>query len=220
MTMLLIAINVAVFVLLQPHGNSAAIIKLPSPASFVPTPQTEAPFLYARAAIPCEIVQRRPLRVAELRRRSSDSCNTETAAGSVDRRAYFPHKSVIASVFTSMFLHGGWLHLGGNMLFLWIFGNNIEDRFGRLRYFVFYLSSGVVATLTHAFAAFHSTIPLVGASGAIAGVMGAYFVLYPKVRIRTVVFIGIPLAPRIPAWMMLGFWFVSQFFVAPSAGVW
>ena len=218
-TLLLIAVNVAVFVLFQPHGNSTAIVKLPAPKSFAPTPQTETPFLYARAAVPCEIVQRRPLRVAELRQRGTDACNTAAPVGTVERRAYFPQKSVLLSIVTSMFLHGGWLHLGGNMLFLWIFGNNIEDRFGRLRYLVFYLTAGIVATLTHAFVAFKSTIPLVGASGAIAGVMGAYFVLYPKVRIRTIVFIGIPLAPRIPAWAMLGFWFVSQFFVAPSAGV-
>src|SRR6202142_1107911 len=89
-----------------------------------------------------------------------------------------------ATLLTSMFLHGGWLHLGGNMLFLWIFGNNIEDLLGRLRFVVLYLGSGVVAALAQALAATHSQVPMLGASGAIAGVLGAYLVTYPRANVH------------------------------------
>ena len=220
-TFALVLLNVAVFVLLQPHGDTKAVIKLPTErhteiVSFSP----EQAFLFGRAAIPCELIRRRPLREVELRalaRGNSSACGI--GAEGAARNRVFPGKSVWLAALTSMFLHGSWWHLLGNMLFLWIFGNNIEDRFGRVPYLGFYLLSGVVATLAHTLAAPSSTIPLVGASGAIAGVMGAYLVLYPKVRIRTIIFLGIPLPLKIPAWAMLTFWFVSQFFVSPTEGV-
>ena len=115
-----------------------------------------------------------------------------------------------------MFLHGGLLHLGGNMLFLWVFGNNIEDHLGRVKYVIFYLIAGIVATAAHVLGDVGSTIPVVGASGAVAGVMGAYLVWFPWAQIKTLVFI---MLTNLKAWMVLAFWFGSQFFISPSDGV-
>ncbi|MBI4476904.1 MAG: rhomboid family intramembrane serine protease [Acidobacteria bacterium] len=115
------------------------------------------------------------------------------------------------TVLTSMFLHGGWLHFLGNMLYLWIFGDNVEDRLGHGRYLTFYLLCGAVAAVAHTMISRDSTIPTIGASGAIAGVMGAYFVLYPHSRILTLVpiFMFVEII-EIPAIFFLGFWFVMQ----------
>lgn len=111
----------------------------------------------------------------------------------------------------SLFLHGGWLHLIGNMLFLWIFGNNIEDRLGRLPYLAFYLLGGVAAALTQVWIDPTSDIPLVGASGAIAATLGAYIVLYPRARILTLVFlVFFYQLLEVPALLVLGFWFLLQ----------
>ena len=119
----------------------------------------------------------------------------------------------IIRIFISMFLHGGFLHIGSNMLYLWIFGDNIEDRLGRGRYLLFYLICGFGATLTHAFFNASSNVPAIGASGAIAGVLGAYLVLYPKQRVTTLIPIFVFLLIReIPAIFLLGFWFVLQLF--------
>ena len=117
----------------------------------------------------------------------------------------------IATVFTSMFMHGGWLHLIGNMLYLWIFGNNIEDRLGAGRFIAFYLISGTVGAAAQIIIAPESTIPMMGASGAIAGVLAAYLLLYPGASIVTIipVFFFIEVA-RVPAYLVIGFWFVLQ----------
>ena len=116
-----------------------------------------------------------------------------------------------ATLITSQFLHGGWLHLLGNMLYLWIFGNNIEDRLGRVLFVLFYLGGGVVAGLTQTAIDPDSTIPLVGASGAIAATLGAYFVLFPGARITTLVFLGFFYQLiEVPAIIVLGFWFLLQ----------
>jgi membrane associated rhomboid family serine protease len=118
-----------------------------------------------------------------------------------------------ATLFTSMFLHGGWLHLAGNMLFLWIFGNNIEDLLGRARYLLLYLASGVAAALVQALSARYSPIPMVGASGAVAGVLGAYLVTYPRANVHCFVWIVILFwIVTVPAWILLGFWFAMQLF--------
>jgi membrane associated rhomboid family serine protease len=117
------------------------------------------------------------------------------------------------AMFVSMFLHGGWLHLGSNMLYLWIFGDNIEDRLGHGKYLAFYLLCGVAAALGHAFASAGSQLPAVGASGAIAGVLGAYLVLFPSARVMTFIPLGFFLAMReLPAMIVLGFWIVLQIF--------
>jgi len=115
------------------------------------------------------------------------------------------------TLFTSMFLHGGWFHLGGNMLFLWIFGNNIEDLLGGPRYLLLYLASGVAAALVQALAAAHSSVPMLGASGAIAGVLGAYLVTYPRANVHCFVWIVIFFwIVTVPAWILLGLWFAVQ----------
>jgi membrane associated rhomboid family serine protease len=116
-----------------------------------------------------------------------------------------------SNVLTSMFLHGSWLHLLGNMWFLWIFGNNIEDSMGHLRFVVFYLLCGLAAAMAQVMANPSSTIPMVGASGAISGVMGAYLLLYPRVRVFAIVPIGFFITSMaLPAWVMLGYWFLIQ----------
>ncbi len=118
------------------------------------------------------------------------------------------------TVLTSMFVHEGWLHIAGNMLFLWIFGNNVEDAMGRFRFLVFYLLCGVAAALAQTAVRPDSTIPNIGASGAIAGVLGAYVVLYPRARVLTLVPVFIFFLPilLLPAWVVIGAWFVLQLF--------
>jgi membrane associated rhomboid family serine protease len=112
---------------------------------------------------------------------------------------------------TSQFLHGGFLHVAGNMLFLWIFGNNIEDRLGHIKYIIFYLACGILAALAQWFFSNQSGIPSLGASGAIAGVMGAYILRFPKAQIRTLLVLGPFITfPEIPAVFFLGFWFFQQ----------
>ena len=127
-----------------------------------------------------------------------------------------------ATMFTSMFIHGDWMHFGFNMLFLWVFGDNIEDRFGHLRYLLFFLAAGIAASWLHIATDTASQIPTIGASGAIAGVLGAYLFLFPYSRITTAVFFFFIVIVRIPALFLLGFWFLLQFFggigdLGPSA---
>jgi membrane associated rhomboid family serine protease len=115
------------------------------------------------------------------------------------------------TAFSSMFMHGGLLHIGGNMLFLWVFGNNVEDRMGRLLFLLFYLFCGYVATYGFAYGSADSTTTLVGASGAIAGVLGAYLVVFPRARVTSLVPVVVILFPiRLPAWVVLGGWFLLQ----------
>ena len=128
------------------------------------------------------------------------------------------HPLNLVSVFVSMFLHGGWLHLGGNMLYLWIFGDNIEDRLGHFKYLLFYGLSGIIATLAHAIASPASRIPSVGASGAIAGVLGAYLSLFPRAQVTTIIPIFMFITVReIPAVILLGLWFVLQLFTGAAS---
>jgi membrane associated rhomboid family serine protease len=116
-------------------------------------------------------------------------------------------------ILTSMFLHGGWMHLIGNMWFLWLFGNNVEDSMGRFRFVVFYLVCGIAAAAAQVLAQPDSPVPMVGASGAISGVMGAYIVLYPRVRVYTLVpLIIIFTTVALPAWVILGYWMLLQVF--------
>jgi len=122
-----------------------------------------------------------------------------------------PRISPVVTLFTSMFLHGNLFHLLGNMLYLWIFGNNIEDHLGPFRYILFYLVSGLGASTVHILFNFHSTTPVIGASGAIAGILGAYLILYPHARVMTFVFLIfiIRIIP-VPAAFLLGIWFFGQ----------
>jgi membrane associated rhomboid family serine protease len=203
-TVLLIALNVGVYFFVQRPFDQGT---------------SQARFSFQVAAIPCEVVQGRPLSNEEIAR-TVENDDSSACQHSPQTDAYFPAKSVWLALLYSMFLHGGLLHLGGNMLFLWIFGNNIEDRMGVVPYLGFYLLAGLVASAAHVLVQPDSTVPVVGASGAIAGVMGAYLVLFPNVKIRSLIILVILVLFRdIPAKWLLGFWFVTQFFTNPSEGV-
>lgn len=143
----------------------------------------------------------------------------------IPKRLFFPETvtgstiPVTATLVTSMFLHGGLLHIAGNMLYLWIFGNNVEDATGRARFFVFYVLCGLLAATAHAFMHRSSLTPMIGASGAVAGVLGAYVLLYPRARVVTLVLFGFYMRTvEVPAMIILGFWFVLQFLNALISG--
>ena len=119
--------------------------------------------------------------------------------------------SPFLTVFTSMFMHGGFMHLGGNMLYLWIFGDNIEGALGPIRFLIFYLLCGIAAALSQVFVNPSSNIPMIGASGAVSGVLGAYLIFYPRAKVRTLVFLGIFITfLRLPAVFLLGVWIFGQ----------
>lgn len=193
-TFAIIAICIAVFALIQPRGG-----------------QAEAEFTYERAAIPCELKQGRPLEIVEINRAD---CTTELASPEP-----FPDKNVWLAVLVSMFLHGSWFHVLGNMLFLWIFGNNIEDHLGKIGFVIFYVLAGAVAMGAHYLADPGSTTPVVGASGAIAGVMGMYLVLWPRARVMSLVPFLLVFVVAIPAFAVLGLWFGLQFLTDPNSSV-
>lgn len=124
------------------------------------------------------------------------------------------------SLITSLFMHGSFIHLFGNMLFLWIFGNNIEDYLGRIKFILFYLASGIGASLVHVIFNWNSVVPVIGASGAVSGIMGAYLILYPRARVRTLVFFFILITfVDIPAFVFLIVWFVFQFLNVGVGGI-
>ncbi len=212
-TVILIAACVWIYFFVQPSGQSTFLER---------TAQDEVEdirWTVRNAAIPCELVKGRPLTNVELVDTFRDG---DTTACQDDPRGqvFAPNKNVYVAALVSMFLHGGLLHLAGNMLFLWVFGNNIEDRLRPWWYVAFYLAGGVVATLAHVVLEPDSTVPVVGASGAIAAVMGAYLVLFPNAPILSIVpifFLGF--FTEISAKWLLGFWFVSQFFLSPNSGV-
>jgi membrane associated rhomboid family serine protease len=117
----------------------------------------------------------------------------------------------LLTLFTSMFMHGGVFHILGNMLYLWIFGNNIEDRLGHFRFILFYLFCGIAAALSHTMVAADSGVPMIGASGAVSGVLGAYILLFPMARIHTIIFLGFFVqSVQIPALIVIGFWAIIQ----------
>ena len=123
------------------------------------------------------------------------------------------------TLFTAMFVHGGFFHLAGNMLYLWIFGDNIEDRLGHLKFLFFYLASGFFASLAHIIIDPSSIIPMIGASGAVAGVLGAYFLLYPRAHVLTLVYLFFFInIVRIPAVIFLGIWFLFQVISSTAGG--
>jgi membrane associated rhomboid family serine protease len=123
---------------------------------------------------------------------------------------------VPGSILTSMFLHGGWAHLIGNMWFLWIFGDNVEEALGRVRYLLFYFLVGTVGALAQCFTMPQSTAPMIGASGAVAGALGGYVLLYPRAKIMT---LALWFFIDVPAWIFLGIWFISQFYLGEGSGV-
>jgi membrane associated rhomboid family serine protease len=172
------------------------------------TPNEEARFLYRRAAISCEITTGEPLSVNEI---SQGVCDSN------DGQPLFPDKSPPLSVLVSLFLHGGLGHLLFNMWFLWIFGNNVEEAFGHIGYTLVYLVGGVVATLVFVVLNIGSTVPLIGASGAIAAVLGAYAVLFPRHRVLSL--LGWILVP-LPSIVFLGIWFFLQFGLGSTSTAW
>ncbi|MDP9144976.1 MAG: rhomboid family intramembrane serine protease [Actinomycetota bacterium] len=191
-TLVLIAANILVFYLVQGRGS----------------PDDQEAFVYERAAIACEVTTGVPLGVDEI---LADVCIPGAQA------PIFPDKNVFVALLTSMFLHGGTAHLLFNMWFLWIFGNNIEEAFGHLGYLLLYLIGGLAATAAYIVINPEATVPLVGASGAIAVTMGSYAVLFPTHRVLS--FVGWFLVP-VPAVVFLIFWFVAQFLVSGGGVAW
>jgi membrane associated rhomboid family serine protease len=199
-TWLLIAVNVVVFVL------SPLAVHLVGDTPLKQECQTRA-YFDRYAAVPDELVHNRQEPIAA----TGEVGVSGNRAGCIDEHPPPFHKRPFVSVLTAMFLHGSWLHLLGNMLFLFVFGNNVEDRLGRLRYLAFYLFCGYAATYGFALWQHSSTEPLVGASGAIAGVLGGYFVLFPRARVLSLLTFFFFLPIRLPAWLVLGSWFVLQY---------
>ncbi|GBE21972.1 MAG TPA: rhomboid family intramembrane serine protease [Actinobacteria bacterium] len=192
-TWLIIVAAAFVFFFVQPHGERAAL-----------------EFDVHHAAIPCELSSARLLDQGDL-----SGCSPIPRPPPL-----YPDKNLWGSVFVSMFLHATPWHLIGNLWVLWIFGNNVEDAFGKPGYVLFYLTSGVAATAAFVASNPSALTPLIGASGAIAGVMGAYLVLYPRARVVSVFPILFFLPIALPASIFLVFWFVGQFFVGATGIAW
>ncbi len=167
--------------------------------------------VYETAVIPCELVTGEPASAAELRLEAPCARGGEP---------FFPDKKPFMGLLYSLVLHGGITHLLFNMWSLWVFGNNVEDAFGHVPYLLLYLAAGVGGSFAHVVLHPASTVPLIGASGAIAGVMGAYLVLFPRARIVSIIPPFWFFQFRVPAVVFLGFWFVGQFFVGDAAIAW
>jgi membrane associated rhomboid family serine protease len=202
LTIAIIAANVAIFLLWEPTFAGQA---------------AQQEFFFCNAQVPFELTNQTTLADggAEARQAIAESfgAGEGEAAGLQDfLRLNCPDKSWLASVFVSMFLHGGWLHLAGNMLFLWIFGNNVEDRLGRFRFVLLYVAGGLAATGLQVVFDPNSAVPNVGASGAIAAILGCYLVLFPRARIHTLVIFFFITFVELPASFVLVAWFVLQLF--------
>ncbi len=191
LTVLVIAACVLVFFFVQPVDEVGS-----------------AEFLYENAAISCEILSLEPLSVDEIRSGTCGVGGTEA----------FPSKRILGSIFASIFLHANIVHLATNLWSLWIFGNNVEDRLRGFRFVIFYLGTGLAATLAFVVTNPSATTPLIGASGAIAGVMGAYLILFPRATVIAIVppFFFFPF--RVPAVLFLIIWFATQFLISDTAG--
>jgi membrane associated rhomboid family serine protease len=204
-TMALIALCVVVYVFVQP------------------TPMREtsddARFDYEHAAIPYELTHGRPLTNCEVSQAASQVDAPRVCNEPEGRVAFAPGKPIYLAVVFSIVLHGSIWHIAGNMLFLWVFGRRVEDRLGHLAFAAFFVGAGIVAAAAHVLAAPGSLVPFIGASGAIAGVMGAYLVWFPRAQINTLFFVFVILWFRIPAWIVLAAWFALQFFTSPNSGV-
>jgi rhomboid family protein len=198
-TLLIIGVNVAVFLLWEPTFGSQG---------------QQQVFFFCHAEIPWEVshqtslAQGGPAAAAEIRQQLQ--VNGAAAERFLQQRC--PDKSWWESVFVAMFLHGGWLHIGGNMLFLWIFGNNVEDRLGVVWYLLLYFAGGIAATALQLAVGPDSVIPSLGASGAIAAILGAYLVLFPRARVLTLIIFFLITVIELPASLVLGAWFVLQLF--------
>jgi len=210
-TLGLIAANVIAFLLWQPTLRHERDREL-----------AEQTFFWCHGQIPYELAHQVPLAESGASGRlriAQDYDVTPSEAGSLQDYlgVECPGKDIWLSILSSMFLHAGWLHLGGNMLFLFIFGDNVEDALGKIGYLAFYLLGGVAAGALQFVLGPNSTIPNVGASGAIAAVLGVYIVLYPRARILTAVFFFLITLVELPAVVVLGLWFALQLFQGVSA---
>jgi membrane associated rhomboid family serine protease len=204
-TLLLVVVNIAIYFGVQyPEHNDA---------------NAEARFEYRWAGVPCEIRTGEPVVLIPDGPLPAAPCAVRATGIRTPVRA-FPQKNVWLALFFSMFLHASILHVLGNMLFLWIFGNNVEDQLGPVGFLVLYLVGGIVASLVHIAGNPDSTTPFLGASGAIAVVMGAYIVWFPRARVLTLVPILVVFLPlRLPAIVVLGLWFVLQVLTQSSTGI-
>ncbi|MDP9341491.1 MAG: rhomboid family intramembrane serine protease [Actinomycetota bacterium] len=202
-TLAIIALNVLAFMAWEPTFNPGQ------------NGVNQQLFFFCHAEIPWEVTHHTSLAQggAPARAAIDQEIPGEGAALQQVLQRRCPTKSWWQSVFVAMFLHESWLHIGGNMLFLWVFGNNVEDKIGPLAYIVFYFASGIIASATQILTGVNSIIPSLGASGAIAGVLGAYLVMFPRRRVLSLVpvFLIFSLI-SLPAVVVLGFWFVLQFF--------
>jgi membrane associated rhomboid family serine protease len=199
-TLAIILANTAIFLLWQPTFESQG---------------RQQVFFFCHAEIPWEISHEQSLAEGGAAARRAIDQTYGAAAGTPVQDVLIqrcPSKSWWQSIFVAMFLHGGWLHIGGNMLFLWIFGNNVEDRLGRVAFIVFYLVGGLAATGLQLVFDSSSAVPNLGASGAIAAILGAYAVMFPKARVYTLVIFFFITAVELPAVIVLGGWFVLQLF--------
>ncbi|HZM77997.1 MAG TPA: rhomboid family intramembrane serine protease [Candidatus Limnocylindrales bacterium] len=208
-TYALIAVNIVVFLL----SPAYMLIGVESNVSTAELCQQQA-FFDHYGAIPQEMLENKQLPAVP----TGQVGQSEGVEGCVVAPPTY-EKNIFVSVLSSMFLHAGWLHLLGNMLFLWVFGNNVEDRFGRLRYLLFYLATGYVAAYGFAAADPSLAQPLIGASGAVSGVLGAYLILYPRARVWSLVPFLLFLPLKLPAWFVLGLWFVLQWFYSSGYAV-
>src|SRR5207237_7250891 len=204
-TLALIVINIAIYFVIQlPKSTNTA---------------DEVRFTYEYAAVPCEIHPGHPVVAVPAELPISKNACAVPATGISVPQPIARHKNVWLSILFARFMHGSVLHVLGNMLFLWIFGNNVEDQLGRFLFLVFYLVGGYVAAFVHIALNLDSTVPIVGASGAIAAVMGAYFVWFPTARVETVILPFFFFIFRLPAVFVLGLWFVMQFLTQTSSGI-
>jgi membrane associated rhomboid family serine protease len=206
-TLIFIALNVVAFLFWQPTFASGRDGRVKQLA-----------FFYCNAEVPFEVSHQENL--VEAGEEAREAIEAQDPLGpevsGEDLQAFLeercPDKSWWQSIFVAMFLHGGWLHLGGNMLFLWIFGNNVEDRLGPILYVPFYIGAGIAAAVGQLLVDTNSVVPNLGASGAIAGVLGAYLVMFPRRRVLTLVLFFFITAIWLPAWVVLGAWFILQLF--------
>ena len=195
-TLAIIVLNVLAFILWEPIGG---------------TEGEQAQFFYCNALVPFEVVHQESLTEAG----PEAGAQGEDIVQGLQLDRACPHKSWVFSVFASMFLHAGWLHIAGNMLFLWVFGNNVEDKIGPFLYLPFYLAAGIAATaaqLAVSNTGQSALVPNLGASGAVAGVLGAYLLMFPRRRVLTLIIFFFITAIYLPAFVVLGLWFVLQLF--------
>jgi membrane associated rhomboid family serine protease len=202
MTLLLSALCIIVYFAVQPTGTP----ELHWDGIIERGVEGDLRFAVDNAAIPCEITQGRPLTEDEFRETFRDFSNDFSACSDRDGPAHSPGKNVWLALIATMFLHGSIPHLFGNLVFLWVFGNNLEAHKGWWRYLLLYLIGGTAATAAHVVLFPNSTVPMVGASGAIAAVMGAYFVLWPNVRIKSIIPIGLVFLRKVQAIWLLVIW--------------